>query len=443
VFDGGHSGPTRTPSSPRTFSSIGGLGRFSAGLFVGLLLASIGSWNSESTPTKPNRPLHVLVQNAKNETLQKVKLAEDKLLTMTQKATSLEEQLAQAKEKCPATTGIAMYSKEQLRTLHSEYVEKEVHFNNWYLGCTDLQFLSSHLRGIAVRLVLDQEPTRKLIFDVGANNGDDLISILGSFRTVQGMCKNFGSALTLISVEPSPKVFCELTEAAQKHPPQNQEGREKIHLLNVALSDAMGNGVFTDPGNEGGGLMDMADSASLGPMTPEEFTKVSQCQLDMDSIQNMPIDWERKTTVPTYTLDALMGSLENLNKLGGTNHIYILKIDTEGHDYKVLLGAKQLLEQKRVEFVIFETWNNGIVRSVVEYMSPLGYECYLISPKMLVPWHVEHHWYHKMDNFTGGWWGNGLCGIGGSKSMKMMWRSYHSDDLQMVNSYDLLYNTAN
>ena len=66
-------------------------------------------------------------------------------------------------------------------------------------------------------------------------------------------------------------------------------------------------------------------------------------------------------------------------------------------------------------------------------------ECYLIAPNMLIPLHLKDWWYHHLDNFTGYWWGNALCGIHDSQEMIMLWRMYHSDDLQLLNSYKILY----
>lgn len=37
--------------------------------------------------------------------------------------------------------------------------------------------------------------------------------------------------------------------------------------------------------------------------------------------------------------------------------IDFLKIDTEGHDYRILLGAKDMLEQNRIKYMQFEYWD--------------------------------------------------------------------------------------
>ena len=37
--------------------------------------------------------------------------------------------------------------------------------------------------------------------------------------------------------------------------------------------------------------------------------------------------------------------------------IDFLKIDTEGHDFRILLGAKDMLEQNRIKYIQFEYWD--------------------------------------------------------------------------------------
>ncbi|CAB9503896.1 expressed unknown protein [Seminavis robusta] len=349
-----------------------------------------------------------------------------------------------------------VYTREQLRYMYTEFVEREVHFNNWNLGCNDLQFVAPYLKAIMDRLSwnsivgkdrLSQGQRRQIIVDVGANSGDDAQSILGTFQPVRGMCWRWGTPLLLLSIEPSPKVFCEMTEAIRKQPPPHKD-LQRVHLLNVALSKQTGNLVFQDPGNEGGRIVD-SNFTEFGLMTRQEWSNVTKCRLSADSYKNQSVDYKRQSVVPTYTLDLLMDSLEALGKLGPVNTnettkgkgIFALKIDTEGHDYNVLLGSKNLLEQKRIEFVIFEVSRNDFLWGSVKYMTSVGYECYLLGPQWLIPLHLEHHWYKHMNNFTIYWWGNALCGISGSKTMAMLWRSYHSDDLKLASSYEVLYDT--
>ena len=46
-------------------------------------------------------------------------------------------------------------------------------------------------------------------------------------------------------------------------------------------------------------------------------------------------------------------------------------------------------------------------------------------------------WYSNLDKVLH-WWENSVCGIRGSDSLAMFWRTCHSDDLDMVRAFDLL-----
>jgi FkbM family methyltransferase len=80
--------------------------------------------------------------------------------------------------------------------------------------------------------------------------------------------------------------------------------------------------------------------------------------------------------VECKTLDTLSFEL-NLE------HIDYLKIDTEGAEYKILLGAKKLLEEKRISFIQFEY---GLLDDIIpsvelicDLLSEYGYEEVLTS----------------------------------------------------------------
>jgi len=47
-------------------------------------------------------------------------------------------------------------------------------------------------------------------------------------------------------------------------------------------------------------------------------------------------------------------SLDNFCKDKGINHINFLKLDVEGHEYKVLQGAKDLIGKNSIDFIQFE-----------------------------------------------------------------------------------------
>lgn len=329
------------------------------------------------------------------------------------------------------------YSIHELKNVFNEIIKKEVQFNNWNMGCNDLQFLAPYFRSILYRRGWSEGRSRKVIIDVGANTGDDTISILKSFQNILQMCQSYSCPIQLISVEPSPKVFCEMTDTLSTK--MIDEDRKNNILLNIALSNNTGHLIFADPGNEGGKL-NGTDFTTLPKITPVELESFTHCKYKEHEFRNMSVDNGRKSKVPTYTLDLLVSSLEDpsLEIIHQNEEIFVVKIDTEGHDYNVLLGATNLLQQKRITFIIFEVWSNNFVKLISKHMSQYDYQCFLLTKDTLVPVHESHWWYFHMDNFTRIWWGNGLCGIKGSKDMQMLWRMYHSDNLKLLNSYELL-----
>lgn len=180
--------------------------------------------------------------------------------------------------------------------------------------------------------------------------------------------------------------------------------------------------------------MDGTDE-ELGPMTADFLQNVTKCSMSKET--NHTLDNNRITVVPTFTMDLLVLSLKDLNIFQQDDDIFVLKIDTEGHDVNVLRGAKQLLQEKRITFVVFETYTNVLTKQVAELMGANGYLCFIISPAMLLPIHTEDWWYSHLEKPLS-WWGNGVCGIRGSKSLGMLWRMFHSDNSSLVDAYELL-----
>jgi FkbM family methyltransferase len=80
--------------------------------------------------------------------------------------------------------------------------------------------------------------------------------------------------------------------------------------------------------------------------------------------------------LPIVTLDS------ELSRQNWTS-VDLLKIDAEGYDYKVMLGAKQLFSERRIGFVQFE-YNTSWARSsstligAFQFLEKFDYSCYLI-----------------------------------------------------------------
>lgn len=71
--------------------------------------------------------------------------------------------------------------------------------------------------------------------------------------------------------------------------------------------------------------------------------------------------------------------------------VHLLKIDTQGHEYGVLLGAQKLFEQYRVNMVELEFWPKGMAQGgsnavqVLEFLHSHGFICFDYSKNMHIP----------------------------------------------------------
>jgi FkbM family methyltransferase len=326
-----------------------------------------------------------------------------------------------------------------LKEKYTADINSEVYGNNWYLGCSDLAGLAPYIRIVMDRLFRG-DGKRHLIFDVGANNGQDASTILGIFQTVIGMCEGvLSNNVKVISVEPSPKVFCELEDLVKERIWTNSQ----ILRLNIGLSDTSGVFQFADPGHEGGSLNTTSKVTNITHDTnrggDEHFNQITSCRIKNHSA--LEIDEGRVTEVPTYTMDELVSSVLSLVDNGANyddDNILTLKIDTEGHDIFVIKGANQLLADKRITFVIFEVWSNANLKAIAEFMDQHDYFCFLIYPKMLVPVHPLDWWYPHLDNHTDDYWANGFCGIRSSRALSMLYKAFHADDEFLLGAHDVL-----
>jgi FkbM family methyltransferase len=144
------------------------------------------------------------------------------------------------------------------------------------------------------------------VFDVGANLGGYANAVIRELR----------GQLNLYCFEPSKATFQRLSEALA--------ASQSVHLFNFGLSDVNGSLLLhTDTPCSG--------LASFYDRRLDHFGK------------SMPFSEE----VTTRTLDSFCS--EN-----GINHINFLKLDVEGHELKVLGGAKELMGNDGIDFIQFE-----------------------------------------------------------------------------------------
>jgi FkbM family methyltransferase len=180
-----------------------------------------------------------------------------------------------------------------------------------------------------------------VFFDVGANIGHYSAMLLGQFPNA-----------FIHAFEPHPKNYSRLIGNA--FPVQ----RVKCH--NIALGESKGSlALYDHAANDG------SQHASLYEATITEFHDQAAVAI----------------TVPVETLD-------DLAEKEGIAYIDFLKIDTEGHELAVLLGASRLLREGGIgniqfEFNALHVFSRAFFRDFRNILH--GYSLYRLLPKGLLP----------------------------------------------------------
>lgn len=168
--------------------------------------------------------------------------------------------------------------------------------------------------------------------DAGANYGIHSISFSRLFKNVY-------------SFEPHPLVFEILNFNAKQN-----NSRNNIHVYNLGLSSEKQ-------------ILELHDhkSQNIGGSTFETA-----------GIKNPAASLNYKCQV-----DTLDSALESI-----TDNIGLIKIDTEGHEYKVLTGAQNLI-QKHKPAILMEDWKskNGVESDAIKFLKENGYKTFLIPTK--------------------------------------------------------------
>lgn len=151
----------------------------------------------------------------------------------------------------------------------------------------------------------------RTIFDVGANVG----------QTASALSAMFPES-TIYSFEPFAEAFAKLCSVAQERP--------NILPFEFALGDQDGGGVlFLNQNSTTNSLLQNSDSLVRFVRKPTSVTPIG------------------KSAINIFRLDTFCDQNE-------ISSIDVLKIDTQGFELKVLKGAGQLLESKRIRFVYLE-----------------------------------------------------------------------------------------
>jgi FkbM family methyltransferase len=190
------------------------------------------------------------------------------------------------------------------------------------------------------RLVLNRTETGEeaIVFDVGANIGKWTQSLLQQLSP--------GVSLQIHLFEPCAATFETLSSNISNWP----LGHTPV-LNNLALSSRDGFATLYSHGaNRGTNSLYVANDDPA--IMPEEI-RVEQC--------------------------------DSYCERNAITHIHLLKIDAEGHDMEVILGARRMLEAGRIEALQFEyNWRwvdaRRFLKDAFEFLQPFGYHLGKVTP---------------------------------------------------------------
>lgn len=156
-------------------------------------------------------------------------------------------------------------------------------------------------RGSFANTALHGWRTKQLFVDVGAHDGREALDFAAMGHTV-------------LSFEPSPKKVAHI-----RHRLTRDRHGGNVSLIHAALSDHVGNATFLVHGTGS----------------------------EQDTLARDPLGRgkEKAVTVPLTTLDEAVGP---------QRRVAFLKCDAQGHDAEVLRGAARLVEERRIDVLLFE-----------------------------------------------------------------------------------------
>ena len=169
------------------------------------------------------------------------------------------------------------------------------------------------------RFYLKQAILSPIIFDIGANRGQSI----EFFQSIY-------SDSVIHAFEPS-NAFIEL---------KNTHSKSNVYLHNFGLSDCNKDTIFFEC------IIDEISSLEKPNIHSDYFRFKSKVLL------TKPEDMLRETTIKVQRLDDVVSGL-------GVEKIDICKIDVEGHELRVLLGAQHTLKRHLIKFVQLEVHYDG------------------------------------------------------------------------------------
>ena len=170
-----------------------------------------------------------------------------------------------------------------------------------------------------------------ILLDVGAHHGESIIFFLKNFKVK-----------TIYSFEPSPDNFKILAKESLLL--KRRFINSKIIIENVALSNVNGTNILKQFKDSSSSTLNKINSSSL---YYKRKNKILYSRHDKN--------FYKKINVKIITLQSFL-------KKKKINRIDFLKIDTEGHEYKVILGLKKYIS--KVNLIMFEHhYDNMIIKN--------------------------------------------------------------------------------
>lgn len=179
-----------------------------------------------------------------------------------------------------------------------------------------------------------------LVFDIGANVGEWTTHLLSVEPSLLVHC-----------FEPVPDIFAMLQENLKE---------EAVILNNLGISSIPGRATF----------FYYADYGALS------------------TLHRRPELESYLKTAPTLC-EVELETLDNFCQERGIYHIDFVKIDTEGNELNVLMGAKELLKNQAIDMIQFEYCScyldsKTTLKEVYAFLSKYGYRVYRITPFGLI-----------------------------------------------------------
>jgi FkbM family methyltransferase len=175
--------------------------------------------------------------------------------------------------------------------------------------------------------------TPKIIFDLGANRGD----------TALNYAKLFPLA-SIYAFEPFPETYDKLIARVG--------GNKMIKPQPVAISEKKGEAVFHSNVNED--TNSLLPSAKIGLSSDDQVRTQSQIKVNTETIDDFCIEHQ-------------IGKID------------ILKMDIQGAELSALKGASQLLKEKKISMIYFETYfqkqyeNQPLFYEIATFLEGYGY----------------------------------------------------------------------